>query len=102
MEYVFVLGGLFVVHMLALISPGPNLLIVTQTAMSYNRRTGVFVAMGLATGAAIWSTTALVGLNVVFAYVTWLYEALRFVGGIYLIYLGIRIWRTADQEFLLS
>lgn len=99
MNYVFVLGGLFVVHMLALISPGPNLLIVTQTAVSYNRRTGILVAMGLATGAAIWSTAALVGLNVVFAYITWLYGALRLLGGIYLIYLGVKIWRTANQEF---
>lgn len=97
MPYLFALGGLFVAHMLALISPGPNVIIVTQTAMVYNRRAGILVASGLATGAAIWSSMALVGLNVVFAYVTWLYGVVRFAGGVYLIYLGVKFWRAANQ-----
>lgn len=97
MDYLFALGGLFIAHMLALISPGPNVIIITQTAMVYNRRAGILVAAGLATGAAIWSSMALVGLNVVFAYVTWLYGVVRFAGGVYLIYLGIKFWRAANQ-----
>jgi len=102
MHYLIALGSLFTIHMLALISPGPNLLVVTQTAMSTNRQKGISVALGLATGAAIWSSAALIGLNVAFDYVTWLYGTLRILGGIYLIYLGIKLWRTADQELAQS
>lgn len=98
MDYIIALGGLFLLHALALISPGPNLLIVTQIAMHDNRQKGVFVSLGLATSAAIWSTTALLGLNAIFEYVTWLYWALKIVGGVYLIFLGIKIWRAANQE----
>ena len=64
MDYVMPLAGLFLVHVLALASPGPNVLVVTQTSMSRERRSGVFVALGLATGAAIWSTAALVRISV--------------------------------------
>ena len=98
MDYIIALGGLFLLHILALISPGPNVLIVTQTAMHSGRQKGVFVSLGLATGAAIWSSAALIGLNVIFEYVTWLYWALKIVGGVYLIFIGIKIWRTAKQD----
>lgn len=36
--YGVVLGSVFVVHLLAMLSPGPNVLVVTQTAASRNRR----------------------------------------------------------------
>jgi threonine efflux protein len=85
MDLIIALGGLFFIHMVALISPGPNVLIVTQTAMHGGRQKGVFVSFGLATGAAIWSSATLIGLNTVFEYVTWLYWALKTVGGVYLI-----------------
>jgi RhtB (resistance to homoserine/threonine) family protein len=102
MNIFFLLGSLFVIHILALISPGPNVFVVTQISMRYERYAGVLVALGLASGAAIWSIAALIGLNVIFEYVTWLYGTIRFVGGVYLIYLGIKLWRTADQEIIES
>ena len=54
MDYAVVLGSVFAVHMVAMVSPGPNFLIVTQTAISRTRRTGIVTALGVATGAAIW------------------------------------------------
>lgn len=102
MSYLVVLGSIFVVHMLALISPGPNVLIVTQMAVSQTRRVGIATALGLATGAAVWSSTALIGLNVVFVRLAWLYDGLRILGGVYLIYLGIMMWRTTTQPLVPS
>lgn len=98
MDYLGSLASLFVIHILALVSPGPNVFIVTQTAMSRERRSGVLVAFGLATGAAIWSTTALIGLTIVTERLAWLYEALRLIGGCYLVYLGVNLWRHADER----
>ena len=97
MNYAVVLSSIFVVHMLALISPGPNVLVVTQTAISRSRRAGVVTAFGVGTGTVVWSCAALVGVSVVFEKLTWLYGGLRFVGGVYLLYLGAKLWRTADR-----
>ncbi len=102
MNYFFVLGSLFVVHLLALISPGPNILVVVQTAAGRTRTSGVAAALGVATGAAVWSGIALAGLNIVFAHTTWLYGGLRLVGGLYLIYLGVKLWRGAPQPLVAS
>ena len=95
MDLVVVLGSIFAVHIAAMISPGPNFLIVTQTAMSRTRRTGTFVALGVAAGAGVWSTVASLGLTVLFTYYAWLYSGLKLLGGIYLIYLGIDLWRKS-------
>jgi threonine/homoserine/homoserine lactone efflux protein len=48
-------------------------------------------------GGAIFATLAVIGLVTVLLQVDWLYFALRLLSGLYLIYLGIRIWRGASQ-----
>jgi threonine efflux protein len=97
MNYAIVLSSIFAVHVLALVSPGPNNLIVMQAAMSRDRRAAVATALGIATCSIIWSSTALIGLNVVFAHFAWIYGGLKLLGGAYLLYLGIKMWRTADH-----
>ena len=97
MDCAAVLGGIFAVHVLAIISPGPNVLIVTQTSMSRSRREGVATALGIAVGAALWSGSVALGLSMVFAHFAWLYGGLKLLGGAYLIYLGIRLWIGAGQ-----
>lgn len=92
-----VLGSVFVVHVLAILSPGPNVLVVSQTAASASRRAGVFAALGIATGAALWSGAALLGLAVLFERVAWLYGAIAALGGLYLLYLAARLWRGAAR-----
>lgn len=91
------LGGIFLVHVAAIASPGPNFLIVTQTAMSRTRRAGVAAALGIAAGAAVWSGSVVLGLSALFGQFPWLHGALRVLGGGYLVYLGIRLWRAAAQ-----
>jgi threonine/homoserine/homoserine lactone efflux protein len=45
MNYVVVLGTILAVHVLAMISPSPNVLVVTQTAISQTRRIGAVTAL---------------------------------------------------------
>jgi threonine/homoserine/homoserine lactone efflux protein len=97
MNELALLGSLQIVHLLALMSPGPNILIVTQTAMNQSRRSGVMVATGLAVGALLWSSAPLFGLGTLFAKWAWLYSGLAILGSVYLLYLGVTIFRFAAQ-----
>jgi threonine efflux protein len=97
-----VLGSVVAVHVLAMVSPGPNVLIVTQTAASETRRAGVCVALGIAAGAGLLSSAALVGLTVALTRFASLHTALKLAGGAYLIYLGIRLWRAASSPAAFS
>ena len=101
MNYAVVLSSIFAVHVLAMISPGPNVLMVAQTALRHTRRAGIVTALGIAIGSTIWSSAALLSLSVVFAQFAWLDDGLKLLGGTYLLYLGIKLWRTADHNFLI-
>lgn len=102
MTYAIVLASVLVVHVLAMLSPGPNVLVVSQTAAGRSRRAGVFVALGIASGAGLWSAAALLGLNALFARFGWLYGALTTLGGLYLLYVAFKLWRGAGHPLVLD
>ncbi len=85
------------IHLVAMASPGPNVLVVTQTAMSRSQRSALAVALGVATGSLILSTLAAVGLGLVFEQASWLRHGVQVAGGAYLIYLGVRVWLGAGD-----
>lgn len=101
MSYLAVLGGVMAIHLAAVVSPGPNFLIVTQTSIRSSRQGGLISALGVATAAAIWSSAALFGISVLFETAAWAYSTLKLLGGAYLIYLGVQSWRHAKEPLLL-
>ena len=54
-----------VVHLVALLSPGPDFFFVSQTAMSRTRRQAMFGVIGITLGVVVWSALALAGLQLV-------------------------------------
>lgn len=95
MDYVVVLLGLAVVHLLAVASPGPSTVLVIQTAAVSGRRAGLLAAFAMMLGALVWAAAALFGLQVLFARFEWLYLAFRIAGAIYLLYLAYMLLRHA-------
>lgn len=79
------------------ISPGPSFLMVARTAVTSSRSAGLAAALGMGTGGAMFAVAALAGLQAVFAAIPGVYLALKVVGGLYLVYLGTRIWQGATK-----
>jgi threonine/homoserine/homoserine lactone efflux protein len=79
------------------ISPGPSFVLVARTAIAKSRPDGLAAAVGMGLGGVTFGILALVGLTAVLASVEWLYVGLRLLGGAYLIYLGVSIWRGAKE-----
>ncbi|MDO3403014.1 LysE family translocator [Mycolicibacterium neoaurum] len=71
------------------ISPGPDSLLVLRLALNRPRE-GIFVAAGSAVGSLLWAGAVAVGLARLLAAHPGLVDVLHFVGGAYLVYLGIR------------
>jgi threonine/homoserine/homoserine lactone efflux protein len=81
------------VWLLCVISPGPDFLVTVQYATSRSRRHGMMVALGVSSAILIWATASMLGLAVLLARLSWLYDIVRYVGAAYLLYLGIRtLW----------
>jgi threonine efflux protein len=81
-------------HWVALVMPGPNTFVVSNLAASGSRQAAVCAAIGIAAVAGIWSTLAALGINVVLNAHQTLRTLVQIAGGCYLLYLGMRFWRS--------
>jgi threonine/homoserine/homoserine lactone efflux protein len=79
------------------VSPGPSFVMVARTAVSSSRAEGVAAAAGMGAGGVVFAVAALLGLNGLLLAVPSLYLVLKVAGGLYLAYLGFRIWSSAKQ-----
>jgi threonine efflux protein len=92
------LSTLIFIHFCALITPGPDFFLVSQTAVSRSRKDAVLVAVGICMGAMLWSLLALMGLNIIFEKMAWLKQGLLIAGGLYLCWLGYQMLRSAFSK----
>lgn len=83
-------------HLAVLVSPGANVLLVSQLAASDRRRSAWLAALGVSVGAGMWAALALFGVHAVFLAFPRLRLALQVAGGIYLAYIAMRMWRSGD------
>ncbi len=88
--------SIWLLHVAVMLSPGANVLLVTQLAASDRTRSAVFAALGVTVGAAIWATSAVLGVNVLFQAFPAMRLALQIVGGFYLLYVASRLWRSGS------
>lgn len=84
----------------AIISPGPNFILVTNTALNGSRREGVLTATGVATGSGIFAFAGLVGLLPLVHSLPHFALLMRFVGGGYLTWIGLDMLRTCRREIV--
>jgi threonine/homoserine/homoserine lactone efflux protein len=85
--------------LLAAISPGPAVLMAARTGLTEGFRTGAMLAFGIGAGAVFWASAAMFGLNILFAAAPALLWALKIGGGAYLVWMGVKLWRSAAQPF---
>jgi len=88
-----------------LVIPGPTLMMVLSYAMTQGRRVAVASALGVATGDLIAMTLSVIGLGALFLTSALAFTVLKWVGAVYLIYLGLRmLWsaRTPAETTLMD
>ena len=81
----------------AILSPGPAIIAASRSAAARGRQASMPYAMGLAFGASVWCLFALFGLTVLFRVVPQSYTLLRLLGGAYLIWIAVQMWRHAAE-----
>jgi len=84
--------------MALLLIPGPTVLLVLSYALSKGRQVAVAAALGVAVGDFIAMTASLVGLGALVMASATLFTVLKWAGAVYLVWLGIKLWRSASAE----
>ncbi len=90
MQYPPAILMIALVHLLAVISPGPDFIMITRNSLIYSRRIGVYSAVGLGLGILVHITYSLVGIGLLIAKSVLLFNIIKFLGAAYLIYIGYK------------
>jgi threonine/homoserine/homoserine lactone efflux protein len=77
--------------------PGPDFAVVTRNALLGGARRGRSAALGISSADAIQGTLAAAGLSVVILRAQPLFQTIRWVGVVYLAYLGLQAIRAVLQ-----
>ncbi|MCF1708665.1 LysE family transporter [Tabrizicola sp. J26] len=86
--------------LMAAASPGPAVLMTARVGVTEGLRTGIWLAVGIGIGAVFWATAALFGLSLLFRAAPALLWTLKILGGLYLVWIAIGLWRHADAPMV--
>ena len=77
--------------------PGPTILLVLSYSISQGRSATMPLVAGVALGDAVAITLSLIGLGTLLATSALWFTIIKWLGGLYLIYLGIKLIRSANK-----
>lgn len=90
-----------VAHFLALLSPGPDFVLIVKSAVKNESKTAIGVPLGIALANASYILLCLVGVGFILAASMPVMMALKVVGGVFLIYLAVQALRAKRSSYQL-
>lgn len=90
MEYLAPILTVAIVHFLAVMSPGPDFIMITRNSLIYSRKAGIYCAIGLGLGILVHVTYSLIGIGVLISQSVMLFNIIKYIGAAYLIYIGYK------------
>ncbi len=95
--------GIFVTvaiaHFLALLSPGPDFVLVVKSAIRNEGKNAIGVALGIASANALYIGLCLVGVGSILASSVTVMIVLKIIGGLFLIYLAVQALRASKSAY---
>ncbi|MGD9332704.1 MAG: LysE family translocator [Desulfobacterales bacterium] len=80
-----------------LVIPGPTIILVVSQAIAHGRRSVLPLVAGVLVGDFTAMTLSLLGLGALLSASAALFVVLKWIGALYLIYLGAKLWRSAGS-----
>lgn len=91
-------AALFAAMTLLALVPSVSVLAVSARAASAGFRHGVYVTLGIVAGDTVFIVLAIFGLHLLAEAMGDSFVFIKYLGGAYLIWLGIRLWRSSAGE----
>jgi homoserine/homoserine lactone efflux protein len=80
--------------LIVLAIPGPTIMLVVSYALTQGRKSAFASVMGVGLGDATAAAASLMGLGAILAASATAFTVLKWVGAAYLVWLGIKMWRS--------
>lgn len=84
---------------IVLVIPGPTILLVISQAISHGRKAVIPLVAGVTLGDFTAMTLSLLGMGAILSASAALFSVLKWIGAVYLIYLGIKLWRSNPDKY---
>ena len=88
-----------IAHFLALLSPGPDFVLVVKSAINNGPKKSIGVAAGIASANALYITLCLIGVGSLLASSVMIMIALKVAGGLFLIYLAVMALMAKKSDY---
>lgn len=82
----------------AVLTPGPNSLVIARMAMGDSFVVAWYTTLGTCTGTICWGVAGFFGISLLFSLAPWVYLALKICGGTYLVWLGLKSLLAGRQS----
>jgi threonine/homoserine/homoserine lactone efflux protein len=89
------LGAILGALAVGVVSPGPSFVMIAREALATSRNNALAAALGMGLGGTLFALAALLGLQTMLLALPAVYLALKTLGGLYLCYIGGRIYLSA-------
>jgi len=86
------------IHLVALVSPGPDFVVACRNSLLYSRTIGIYTAVGFGLGICVHISYAVFGLSWLIANNELIFTVIQYLGAFYLILIGIQsLWSFQSQ-----
>ncbi|HEY9057407.1 MAG TPA: LysE family translocator [Aurantimonas sp.] len=89
-----ILAAFILASAILVVIPGPTIVMVVGQALAHGRRTALASVAGVGLGDLIAASLSLAGVGALLATSAGAFAALKWLGAAYLVYIGIRMWRS--------
>lgn len=87
-------------HFLALLSPGPDFVLIVKSSIKHGGKKSIGVATGIASANAVYISLCLVGVGSILASSVAIMIALKIAGGLFLIYLAFMALKAKKSSYI--
>ncbi len=79
-----------IIHLLAVMSPGPDFALIVRQSLLYGRKTALATSIGIGFGILFHIFYCIVGIGLVISKNPYIFNIIKISGGLYLIYIGYK------------
>ena len=86
------------IHLVALVSPGPDFVVACRNSLLYSRTIGIYTAVGFGLGICVHISYAVFGLSWLIANNELIFTVIQYLGAFYLMFVGIQSLRSLQSQ----
>ena len=83
-----------IASIILLVIPGPTIIMVITQALAHGRRVALASVIGVGLGDLLATSLSIAGAGALLAASATLFQVLKFIGAVYLIWIGYKMWRS--------